>query len=198
MRAMLTALSLLILPGCGGIEIYGKSDWYDHDIPEIPVVMPPGALYISEQYRNDDDKKHLGIDTWGKIGTPILAAAPGVVKRSFYEPAYGNRIVLLHGTDAEGGEILTVYKHLKTRDVNEGQIIRRGERIGTMGATGALGMAVHLHFETLVKSQKRGEVHSDPQLHWVDGVGRVTCFDENANYPDHPFRITYPTPCKKS
>jgi murein DD-endopeptidase MepM/ murein hydrolase activator NlpD len=196
MRVLLPLLVLLGLLGCGGIEKYGKADYYDHLIEEIDVVMPSGAPYISEQYRNDSVKRHLGIDVWAPLRTPILAAAPGVVKASFYEPGHGNQIVLIHGTDTDGAEILTVYKHLKDRQAEKGARVSRGQQIGTMGATGALAMLVHLHFETLKLHPSKGHVHSDPHLHWVEGIGRVTCFKPGKSYPDHPFKTTYPVPCK--
>ncbi|UWQ90969.1 M23 family metallopeptidase [Rhodobacteraceae bacterium M382] len=196
MRVLLLALTLGLLGGCDREKLYGKSDYYDQHIPEIPVTMPANAPYISEQYRNDSSKQHLGIDIWAKLHTPVLAAAPGVVQASFYEPAYGNRIVLSHGIDDTGAERLTVYKHLKTRQVEPGTRVARGQQIGTMGATGALGMAVHLHFETLTKARIRGEEYSDPHLHWVQGVGRVTCFDPKQVYPTSEFRTTYPVKCR--
>ncbi len=196
MRLAVMGLIMVAIAGCDRDALYGKSDYYDQHIPEIPVVMPPNAPFISEQYRNDEAKQHLGIDIWAKLHTPILAAAPGVVRTSFYEPAYGNRVEISHGKDETGAERLTVYKHLKTRLVEPGTRVSRGQQIGTMGATGALGMAVHLHFETLTRSRKRGETYSDPQLHWVQGVGRVSCFDPDHTYVETEFRTTYPVQCR--
>jgi len=190
----------LIAAGCDGVAIYGKADNYDFSSKEkIPVVMPPNAPYISQQFNMGGeyrDKKHPGIDVWGKLGTPVIAAAPGRVTQSFYEPAYGNRIVIDHGGDAQGARVSTVYKHLKTRLAEAGDTVARGQQIGTMGATGALGMMVHLHFEVRRDLPQTGDVPEDPHLTWVDGPGRVTCFDRNKSYPDRPFRTTYPVPCR--
>lgn len=191
---------VLLLAGCDGIEIYGKADYYDiHSRKKIPIVMPAGAPYISEQFHMGEefgDKQHPGLDIWGKVGTPVLAAAPGRVTHSFYEPVYGHRIVIDHGTDAQGAQITTVYKHLKTRLAQPGDTVARGQQIATMGATGALGMMVHLHFEVRRKTPSKGDVPEDPNLTWMDGPGRITCFDRAKTYPDRPFRTTYPVPCR--
>lgn len=186
-----------MLIACTGVEKYGSAAYYDQHVRDkIDVIMPPNALYISQQFRFDDDKKHQGIDIWGKKGTPVLAAAPGRVTRSFYEPAYGNRIVIEHGRNADGEQLFTVYKHLDTRGVEEGAQVARAQKIGTMGDTGALGLMVHLHFETMRKAQRKGEVYYDPHYVWADGVGRVTCFDSSRTYGSAPFVTTYPTPCR--
>lgn len=198
--AVLICLVVLGISACDGIESYGKADYYDQHAPDaIPVVMPPGAPFISEQFfRGEDagDKQHHGIDIWAKRGTPILAAAPGHVERSFYEPAYGNQVVIDHGTDGSGTRFRTHYKHLHERHAQPGQQVARGAQIGTMGATGALGMMIHLHFEVQEEAPREPNLAFDPQLYWVNGPGRVTCFEPGKRYPDRPFRITYPVPCR--
>lgn len=196
MWVLLVSLVLLGLLGCGGIEKYGKADYYDHLLEEIDVASPSGAPYISEYYRNDSVKRRLGIDVWAPLRTPVFAQRLGVVKASFYEPGPGNQIILIHGTDTDGAAILTVYKHLKDRQLEKGVRVSRGQQIGTMGATGALAMLVHLNFETPKRHPSKGHVHSDPHLHWVEGIGRVTCFKPGKSYPDHPFKTPYPVPCK--
>ncbi len=163
---------------------------------KLTITMPPNAPYISEQFRSDEDKVHQGIDIWGRRGTPVLASAPGRVIKSYSEPVYGNRIVINHGRSPNGDELRTVHKHLDKRLVKVGDIVQRGQQIGTMGDTGALGVLVHLHFETMRLSKTKGEVYYDPHLVWMDGVGRVTCFDKSKRYPDTPFRTTYPVVCK--
>ncbi|MCU9837750.1 M23 family metallopeptidase [Ruegeria sp. WL0004] len=196
-RLFCILLLLLTLTACIGIEKYGSADYYDHLVPEeIEVIMPPNAPYISEQFRYDGEKIHQGIDIWGKRGTPVLAAAPGKVSKSFYEPAYGHRIVIDHGLAPNGERLFTVYKHLDQRLAREGDTLARGQQIATMGDTGALGMLVHLHFETMRWSKTKGEIYYDPHLVWMDGVGRVTCFETGKRYADEPFRTTYPVRCK--
>lgn len=165
--------------------------------PKIQVVMPANAPSISQQFLfTTNDAKHIGIDVIGKVGDQVLAATDGRVRRSFYEPAYGNRIEIEHGPDAAGRQAVTIYKHLDKRFVEAGQVVARGQLIATLGTTGALGGGIpHLHFELFRKSGG-GEVSSDPHLYWVNGVGRVTCFDPAAAYDASVFSITYPVRCR--
>ena len=57
-------------------------------------------------------------------------------------------------------------------------------------------MLVHLHFE--VRRARTGNYYTpyDPMLFWVQGPGRVTCFEAGKTYADTPFQITYPVPCR--
>ena len=170
---------------------------YRYDaLSPIEVTMPPGALYISQQfYRTADEELHKGIDIKGPKGTPVLAAASGRVVSSYYEPAYGNRIRIDHGTDARGRRVFTRYFHLDKRQRRVGEVVSRGEQIGLLGSTGALGLANHLHFE-VHRGENEGDIMPvDPHLFWADGPGRVTCFAAARTFPGK-FATTYPTPCK--
>lgn len=190
-----------LLAACDGIEKFGTYDRYNHLTHNpIPVVMPPNANYISEQFGGGggeiDVLPHEGIDIWGKRGTPVIAAAPGRVRASYYEPGHGNTVEVEHQRDTDGQYVRTVYKHLKTRTVEKGATVVRGQQVGTMGATGALAMLIHLHFE--VRRSDSGTYYEpyDPMLYWVEGPGRVTCFEQGKTYDDSAFRMTYPVPCR--
>ncbi len=200
MRIALFLGIMLTLSACNGIEKFGTYDTYNHLTTDpIPVVMPANANYISEQFGRGgeiDGLPHEGIDIWGKVGTPIIAAAPGRVVASYYEPGHGNTVEVYHGRDTDGEQVKTIYKHLKTRTVQTGAQVARGEQVGTMGATGALAMLIHLHFE--VRRASTGNFYRayDPMLYWVQGPGRVTCFETGKTYATVPWRITYPVPCR--
>lgn len=84
---------------------------------------------------------HKGIDIASGIGSPIYAVDDGIVSKSYYSNSYGNVVFIKHKNNFE-----TVYAHLKSRDVNEGTIIKQGDIIGKMGSTGD-SSGVHLHFE---------------------------------------------------
>lgn len=85
---------------------------------------------------------HQGIDIAAPIGTPILAAASGVVEYSSWnDGGYGNMIDIRH---ADG--TITRYAHLNDRFVKEGQSVNQGQLIGEMGSTG-FSTGPHLHFE---------------------------------------------------
>jgi murein DD-endopeptidase MepM/ murein hydrolase activator NlpD len=82
------------------------------------------------------------------LGRRVLASAGGTVLESYYATStgYGNTIVIGHGNGWR-----TRYAHLKTRDVQRGATVTRGQRIGTVGATSALyNISPHLHYEQIL------------------------------------------------
>lgn len=84
---------------------------------------------------------HRGIDIRAEPGTPVQAAAPGVVVMSGVEPRYGGVIKVEH----DGG-FLTVYAHNDRNLVEAGDRVAAGETIATVGRTGR-ATTDHLHFE---------------------------------------------------
>jgi murein DD-endopeptidase MepM/ murein hydrolase activator NlpD len=87
---------------------------------------------------------HAGIDLAARTGTPVSAAAGGVVLLAGPAAGYGNTVVLDHGRGFE-----TRYGHLDSIRVAKGQRVERGEPIGLTGNTGR-STAPHLHYEVLV------------------------------------------------
>lgn len=85
--------------------------------------------------------RHEGLDFTASTGTPIIAAADGVITRSGWEETYGNIIEVTH---AEG--FMTRYAHISKRIGAEGQKVKRGERIAEVGSTGR-STGPHLHYE---------------------------------------------------
>lgn len=83
---------------------------------------------------------HKGVDIAAPPNTPVYAVAEGIVSRSYYSDTYGHVVFVKH-KDFE-----TVYAHLASRNVSEGQEIEQGEILGKMGNTGD-SSGVHLHFE---------------------------------------------------
>lgn len=87
-------------------------------------------------------KFHRGVDFTAPTGTEVFATGDGkIVKASRSRRGYGNKIVIDHGYGYE-----SLYAHLSTIDVKKGQIVKRGEKIGTVGSSG-LSTAPHLHYE---------------------------------------------------
>jgi murein DD-endopeptidase MepM/ murein hydrolase activator NlpD len=84
---------------------------------------------------------HAGLDFAAPVGTAILAAAGGVVSAAEYHSAYGNMVVIDHGNGLQ-----TLYAHASKLDVRQGEIVRKGQQIGRVGATGR-STGPHLHFE---------------------------------------------------
>jgi peptidoglycan hydrolase CwlO-like protein len=88
---------------------------------------------------------HAGIDIANRAsGVPIVAAADGVVIRSYYSSSYGNAIFVAHSIN--GQTYTTVYAHMSSRAVGNGAVVSKGQRIGIMGNTGQ-SFGQHLHFE---------------------------------------------------
>ncbi|TCI22371.1 murein hydrolase activator EnvC [Exiguobacterium sp. SL-9] len=89
-------------------------------------------------------ESHRGIDLVNATGTPIVAAAPGIVIKAAPATGYGNVVFVSH---IVGGEVwTTVYAHLDAITVTSGQTVSAGQTVGTLGNTG-WSTGPHLHFE---------------------------------------------------
>jgi murein DD-endopeptidase MepM/ murein hydrolase activator NlpD len=88
-----------------------------------------------------DQGFHAGIDIANDTGTPIRAAADGVVRFSGWEGGYGKLVVLDHGNG-----YTTLYGHCSKLNVSVGQKVKRGTMIARMGSTGE-ATGPHLHYE---------------------------------------------------
>ncbi|MDO5533090.1 MAG: peptidoglycan DD-metalloendopeptidase family protein [Propionibacteriaceae bacterium] len=104
-------------------------------------------------------RMHQGVDISNACGTPLWAAADGVVSHRGYDSSGGWRLVLDHGT-IDGVALQTVYLHAEGYRVRNGERVTRGQVVGTMGTTG-WSTGCHLHFG--VKANGR---HVDP-LPWL-------------------------------
>lgn len=123
----------------------------------LPTIQPVNVTYNASGFgwRADPftgrSAFHEGIDFPSPIGTPIMAAAGGVVITSEYHHEYGNMVEIDHGND-----IVTRYAHASKVYVKVGDIVKRGQHVADIGSTGR-STGAHLHFEVLVKG-----VHQDP------------------------------------
>lgn len=123
--------------------------------PAAPVPAPapavatggdwgwPAAGKLLAQFSDGNavgQELNRGIDIAGKIGDPVLAAAPGKVIFVGVYPKHGNLVVLLHAENFS-----TVYAHNNRVLVKEGQIVKRGQRIADLGNSDA--DQPKLHFE---------------------------------------------------
>jgi murein DD-endopeptidase MepM/ murein hydrolase activator NlpD len=102
----------------------------------------PSKGTLSSSYGRRWGRMHAGIDIAGPIGTPVVAAADGVVVKSeFQSGGYGNLIEIQH---ADGG--ITRYGHNNRLIASAGQTVKQGQHISDMGNTGR-STGPHLHFE---------------------------------------------------
>ncbi len=90
---------------------------------------------------------HAGIDIAGKTGMKIIAPADGVVLRTGYDQRLGKFVVMQHTE-----EMKTIYGHLNSISAEEGNMIERGEILGSMGNTG-LSTSSHLHYAVTVNDR---------------------------------------------
>lgn len=126
------------------IETYkAKEDSLKH-MPALNPVLS-GRIVSTIGIRNHPILKrrihHDGIDISAKTGTPIFAAADGIVKLARYNGGYGNCVYIDHVYGYE-----TRYGHMNKILVRDGQKVKRGDKIGLVGKTG-LAEGPHLHYE---------------------------------------------------
>ena len=87
---------------------------------------------------------HTGLDFPSDVGTPILAAAGGIVVVSQSHPAYGNMIEIDHGN-----ALVTRYAHASKLLAKVGTMVKRGQKIAEVGNSGR-STGPHLHFEVML------------------------------------------------
>ncbi|MES2491780.1 MAG: M23 family metallopeptidase [Pseudomonadota bacterium] len=92
-------------------------------------------------------RQHKGIDLGAAVGTPIYAAADGMVSRADWFSSYGLFVALQHG-----GTIETRYGHMSRLAVAAGQTVRKGDIIGYVGSTGR-STGPHLHYEVRIAGE---------------------------------------------
>ncbi len=110
-------------------------------VPGAPITSPFGYR-IHPIYGTA--RLHTGIDYGADTGTPIQAAADGVVVSAGWYGGYGNATIIDHG-----GGIATLYAHQSSMSVSAGQRVTQGQTIGRVGCTGDC-TGPHVHFEVRV------------------------------------------------
>jgi len=118
--------------------------------PNQPSIYPVNQknMYITSTFGSGRKGRcHKGVDMVTAKGTPVRTAANGRVVFAGREGAYGNVMVVDH----ENG-MSTYYAHLDKEYAKEGQEVKRGEIIGSVGSTGN-ATTPHLHYEVRKNSQ---------------------------------------------
>ena len=112
--------------------------------PPLPALRPTSTFGPRVHPVYGTVRMHNGLDLAAEAGTPVYAAADGVVVSAGHYGGYGTTAVIDHG-DATA----TLYAHQRRLSVSEGQAVSRGQVIGEVGCTG-LCTGPHLHFEVRV------------------------------------------------
>lgn len=113
----------------------------------VPTMLPIEGGWYSSNYGwridpfNGQRAFHEGIDFLADQGTPIMAAAGGIIVYSDFHPQYGNMIEIDHGNG-----LITRYAHASKRLAKVGDVVMRGAKIAEVGKTGR-ATGTHLHFE---------------------------------------------------
>lgn len=113
----------------------------------IPTMLPVSAPYNASAFGRRVDPftgqwaMHEGIDFLAEKGSPVAAAADGVVIFAGFHPQYGYMVDIDHGND-----LVTRYAHQSKLIVKEGEVVQRGRKLGEVGSTGR-STGPHLHFE---------------------------------------------------
>jgi murein DD-endopeptidase MepM/ murein hydrolase activator NlpD len=163
----------------------------------IKVVLPENAPSIASDYgalrgvnqRSWRLRPHNGIDIVAPRGHPVLAPLDGVVLGAGFQDVPGRFIHLEH-QNPNGTIIFTSYLHLSQFDVEFGDSVARGQKIGEIGKSGTTsGDVNHLHF-------KVNGGHVNPHNYWIGGEGVIECFDSGKSYTTKGNAVlTYPVAC---
>jgi len=127
-----------------------RLNWTQHLewLETLPVGLPIQSDFrLSSGFGNRIDPftgqlaMHEGIDFSADLGTAVVAAAPGLVMRSEWDPNFGNVIEIKHAEN-----FMTRYAHLNKRLVPHNSDVQGGSSIGEVGSTGR-STGPHLHYE---------------------------------------------------
>lgn len=115
-----------------------------HSTPSIRPSSAPissGYGYRLDPMGRRTSRKHNGVDFAGKPDSPIFVTADGVVRHAGWVPSFGQAILVDHGFGYS-----TLYAHTAGAQVKEGDNVKRGDKIATMGSSGR-STGTHLHYE---------------------------------------------------
>lgn len=140
----------------------------------VPVHgVKPGELRDTYTAPRSGGRAHLALDVLARRGTPVLAADDGIVRRVSTNTLGGRTVYIVD----RAGRFVHYYAHLDrwAPGLREGQRVRRGDYIGTVGTTGnAPRNAPHLHYQLLR--------FRDTRMWWTgDPVNPIPYFKKKGN-----------------
>ncbi len=134
----------------------------------LPTALPVTAASPTSNFGwrpdpfTNQTAMHEGIDFFAEPGTPILAAAAGIVQVAERHPQYGYMVDIDHGNN-----LITRYAHASKLFVKPGEFVKRGQSIAAVGSTGR-STGPHLHFEVRI-----GGVAQNPMRFLNQGTGAL-------------------------
>lgn len=128
-----------------------------HNDKKIPYLSGYG-MRIHPVYKIP--RMHTGIDFGAPVGTTIRATGDGkVIAVNMSRTGYGKHVIIDHGYNFK-----TLYAHMYDFDVKEGDFVKKGQKIGTVGNSGT-STAPHLHYEVHINDRA-----VDPVKYCLDGL----------------------------
>lgn len=152
LSAMVTVLAAATAQSAAQAEIEAAAET-ETFASDFKLIMPVEGGKIVSGYGMRKDpldgklKLHRGVDIPEKEGTPVMAAADGVVEIAEFRKGYGNFIEIRHGS-----KLITRYGQLEKILVKPGMSVKQKEQIGTVGQTGR-STGPHLHFEVRIDDE---------------------------------------------
>lgn len=123
------------------VEREDKYNLFEKAKPKVSTVLfPPVKGIITEKFNPKD--KHYAVDIALAKNTPIKSILSGKVIFADWTPNTGNVVIIRHNSG-----FISVYKHVASLNVSQGDAVKIGEVIALAGSTGQESTGVHLHFE---------------------------------------------------
>lgn len=142
-------------------DINEITEYYEHNLKQleskvkvIPMGLPHnGNITSTFGYRHNpftgySTEKHSGIDFKGEIGESIYSTGEGEVEFAGVRGGYGNCVIVKHND-----RLKTLYAHMNSISVVQGQKIKVRQQVGTLGNTGR-STGPHLHYEVILDEVK--------------------------------------------
>jgi murein DD-endopeptidase MepM/ murein hydrolase activator NlpD len=127
-------------------EMMWKENFQQLGNSQVEARFADHRTYVY-QGKEVDQQVHLGFDLAVTANVAIVAAQRGVVVHADYLGIYGNCVIVDHGLGVQ-----TLYAHLSSMEVKQGDRVEKGQTLGRSGMTGLAG-GDHLHFTMLVNGQ---------------------------------------------
>ncbi len=116
-------------------------------VPPVQSPVRTSPYGVARTFNGEVKSRHYGLDLRGKVGDPVFAVLPGRVALSSDRFYSGQTVVIDHG-----GGLFSLSFHLSRRDVNAGERVEAGQRIGAIGKSGRV-TGPHLHLGIAVQAE---------------------------------------------